>query len=390
VALISEVDVRKLFAGAGYPSLYPFCIQRLGFSEDEASKRIAAARAARDFPVIFDLLADGQLHLTAVRLLRPYLTPGNVNGLLRASIRKTAEEIRQLLADRFPCPDVPTRVVAPIAAPRSPGSEARSLLAPVDQSELPALEPVRILSLGASSAVQVAGATDPVATSRPAEPMAAIASRESAAPPQPAPIARGRVAPLGAARYGIQVQLKQSTYGKMRRLQELLGSRVRSDDLDAVLEHAFDAAIAQLEKKKFAATDKPRVGKPSTNPRNIPARVKRAVRRRDGGQCTFVGDGGHRCEAHRDLEFDHALPVARGGEATVANIRLRCRTHNQLEAERAYGQEFMNGKRFAAAETAGRAILAPWRDQSSRPTFARRLPATPAPRNPSTWNAPRP
>ncbi len=39
------------------------------------------------------------------------------------------------------------------------------------------------------------------------------------------------------------------------------------------------------------------------------------------------------------------MPVARGGEATTDNLRLRCRAHNQYKAERTYGESFMRGKR---------------------------------------------
>jgi membrane protein involved in colicin uptake len=40
----------------------------------------------------------------------------------------------------------------------------------------------------------------------------------------------------------------------------------------------------------------------------------------------------------------------RGGEATVSNIRLLCRAHNQYEAERTFGAGFMSDKRRAASE----------------------------------------
>jgi hypothetical protein len=59
------------------------------------------------------------------------------------------------------------------------------------------------------------------------------------------------------------------------------------------------------------------------------------------------------------LEFDHVVPVARGGTATVEGLRLRCRTHNQYEADRVFGAEFMSrkrlGARLAAAEARERA-----------------------------------
>ena len=117
-----------------------------------------------------------------------------------------------------------------------------------------------------------------------------------------------------------------------------------------MLDRALELLVRDLEKRQFATTDRPRTrrGRPSKNPRHIPAEVKRAVRERDGGRCTFIGDTGHRCEARECLEFDHEVPVARGGRPTIGNIRLRCRAHNQLEAERTYGAEFMKHKREAA------------------------------------------
>jgi hypothetical protein len=82
--------------------------------------------------------------------------------------------------------------------------------------------------------------------------------------------------------------------------------------------------------------------------------VKRAVFIRDGGQCTFVSESGHRCEARGDVEFDHVTEVARGGEATEQNLRLRCRGHNQHAAEQAFGAGFMKAKRAEAKAAAHR------------------------------------
>jgi hypothetical protein len=120
----------------------------------------------------------------------------------------------------------------------------------------------------------------------------------------------------------------------------------------------------QLEKRKFAATSKPRQAGPrrSQKPRHIPAHVKRAVQERDQGQCTFVSESGHRCSARRFLEFDHIEPVARGGQATLDNLRLRCRAHNQYEAECAFGTEFMKHKREVARQAADESIEAQARE----------------------------
>src|SRR5688500_16709144 len=77
IALLMEVDSRKLYAGQGCSSLFTYCVQVLHLSEHAAYLRIEAARSARRFPAIFDSLADGSLHLTAVSLIGPHLTVAN-------------------------------------------------------------------------------------------------------------------------------------------------------------------------------------------------------------------------------------------------------------------------------------------------------------------------
>jgi hypothetical protein len=146
----------------------------------------------------------------------------------------------------------------------------------------------------------------------------------------------------------------QSTQDKLRYVQELLGHQIPSGDLAALFDRALDALSTRLEKQKFGATDKPRgvMVRSSEPSRHIPAGVRRAVWKRDRGRCTFVGDSGRRCSARSGIEFDHIDPVARGGESTAANLRLRCRAHNQFEAERAFGTAFIEAKREAARRDA--------------------------------------
>jgi 5-methylcytosine-specific restriction endonuclease McrA len=111
--------------------------------------------------------------------------------------------------------------------------------------------------------------------------------------------------------------------------------------------------VQAAERRKLGLTDRPRASrKRPARERTIPNAVKRAVHERDGGRCTFVGEDGQRCEAQELLEFDHVTPVSRGGESTTANLRLRCRTHNQYEAERAFGAGFMERKRAEARRRA--------------------------------------
>jgi hypothetical protein len=154
------------------------------------------------------------------------------------------------------------------------------------------------------------------------------------------------------------VTLGQATHDKLQYARALLGHAVPSGDLAEVLDRALEALVAELEKRKFGATTRPRPQRSSADPRHIAPAVKRTVWVRDRGQCTFVSEAGHRCEARARLEFDHVDPVARGGEATVEGIRLRCAAHNQYEAECAFGVGFMEGKREAARQRAAEARAA--------------------------------
>jgi hypothetical protein len=161
-----------------------------------------------------------------------------------------------------------------------------------------------------------------------------------------------RVTPVAPQKFALQLTMDGSTQDRLRYAQELLSHQVPDGDIATVLDRALDLLIARLEHTRFGITDRPgrAGGTPAPGSRYVPAHVKRVVVQRDQCRCTYVSAVGRRCEARKRLEFDHEIPVARGGESTVENVRLRCRAHNQYEAERTYGAEFMRRKREAGAE----------------------------------------
>src|SRR4029453_14797938 len=110
LADLAEIDARKLYLPAAYPSLYAWCVGELGMAEDAACRRIRVARAARLFPGIFEAVAEGRLNLTAVVLLAPHLNPDNADELLAAAEHKSKSEIERLLVARCPRPHVPASV----------------------------------------------------------------------------------------------------------------------------------------------------------------------------------------------------------------------------------------------------------------------------------------
>src|SRR5688500_5891969 len=82
VAHLAELEARPAVHLGKGRSLYLYCTEVLHLSEHAAYNRIGAARAARRYPAILDLLADGMVTVTTVTLLAPHLTPDNHRALL--------------------------------------------------------------------------------------------------------------------------------------------------------------------------------------------------------------------------------------------------------------------------------------------------------------------
>jgi len=363
LAHLAEVDRRRLYAKQNCDSLFDYCVRVLKLSEDCAKKRIRAARTARRFPAIYAALADGRLSLSAVLMLSRRLTRQNARELLAAAERKNNLELESLLAERFPQPDVPTVLVPLVAVPAAAlatatsrestigwaatGSATEGAARPLDACQASAPQPVAPESC-TTAGPQIVG---PSAGSAPLAIATGAPQAASPAAP-PARLAEPPVPPalttlLSAHSALLRVTLPRATHDKLTRATELLAHAVPGGDVAQVLDRALDALIEKLERRKFGATDKPRKAQPAPpgNRRTIPAAIRRAVARRDDQRCTYVGGGGVRCESRKFLEYDHVIPLAHGGETTVRNLRLRCRAHNQLEADREFGSEFMQHQR---------------------------------------------
>jgi hypothetical protein len=305
VAHLAELDTRDVHLREGYTSLFVYCRDALGLSEWEAYNRIEVARAARRFPVIIEMLADGSVNLTTVKLLASHLTPANHRDVLESARGKRKPEVEEIVARLSPRPDV-SPSVRRLPAPRSvstttPPPLVTSTLTTADPSSIPTSAPdhaVRPLSI------------------RPAA-----------------------VEPLSPDRYKLQLTIGGETLEKLRLAKDMLGHAIPSGDDAAVLDRALTVLLVDLAKKKFSDTPKPRRSRGTKPGARYPcAKVQRAVWVRDLGRCAFVGTGGHRCNERRFVQFHHVDPYALGGEATIDKIELRCQRHNDYEGRLYFGK----------------------------------------------------
>jgi hypothetical protein len=321
IGALAELDARRLYLGEGFSSLFTYCTQALHLSEHAAYNRIEAARIARKRPVILQMLADGSVTITTIRLLADSLTDANHRQLLEAAMYKSKREVEHLVAALHPQPPVRSTVRRlPVPRPAqtaAPGCAESSMMPP-------------------SALQSVAPASDP--------------------PPVSAPPCRPAVvAPLAPERYKVQFTVSRDTYDKLRRVQDLLRHQVPDGDPAAIFDRSVALLLHDLERKKLAQTNHPRPARtPTPGSRHVPAAVRRDVWKRDGGRCAFIGNAG-RCAERGFLEFHHVVPYADGGPTTAENLQLRCRPHNAYEAAEHFGPLFVRERAEASSQVRSRA-----------------------------------
>jgi hypothetical protein len=311
IASLAEVDARRLYLGEGCASLFAYCTRVLHLSEHAAYTRIEAARTVRRFPIVLQRLEDGDLTLTAVTLLRPHLADENCAELLDKARHATKRDVEHLVASIAPRRD------ARVMVRRLPQAVETTAVTPATAPlVLPNADAAAAPSSGETQSRQSADATAPVV------------------PPRPQ---AAKVQPLAPERYRVQFTVSRATHDKLRRAQDLLRHAVPNGDPAEIFDRALTLLLIQLERKKLAQATAPRpLSKAKRKGRHIPASVRRRVWARDGGRCAFEGREG-RCGETGFLEFHHVVPFARGGEATVENLQLRCRAHNSYEAVQEFG-----------------------------------------------------
>jgi 5-methylcytosine-specific restriction endonuclease McrA len=279
-----EVEDRALDKKSACSSMWAFCTERLKMSEGETSRRLNAAKLVRRFPSVLGRLERGDVHLSALRQLGPYLNEGNIDATLDEAKGKTRSQLDEMIARRFPRPNAPTVEIPFVASTTTVTADAPGT-------------------------------------------------------PPPAPACPARIEPLSATGVLVQMTMTAEGYADLKRAKELLGHCIPDGDTVKVIERALRTLVEDLEKDRRAKTSRPQASGRPSKPGHIPAATRREVFARDGEQCTYVDSEGRRCECRTRLELDHIQPRALGGGDDASNLRTRCRPHNLHAAEEIFGKE---------------------------------------------------
>jgi len=296
LAHIGEVDERRLYAREAFSSMFEYCIEALHLSEAEAGLRIGAARAAREHPVLLEMLSDGRLHLSGISKLAPHLSRPDGPSLLARAAYRSKRQIEELVAEVAPRSDVPASMRKLPQTRAFPMTLERSADAP-PAPPLP----------------------DEVASS---------------------PVSSRAIEPLAPARYKVQFTASAELRDKLESLQKLMHS-----DLAEVIERAVTEKLERIRARRYGLTKTPRRGPAvdtiASSGRDVQAALRRAVHVRDAGQCRYVDAQGRRCSERDRLEYHHHDPYGRGGECSLRNVCLMCEAHNQYLADLEYGRKKM-------------------------------------------------
>ena len=275
---LSEFDRAGAYRRLGFASLFDYLLRELHISRGAAHYRKVAARLVARFPEVVEPLRDGRLCLTSIVQLAKVMTEANRAEALPRFFHCSKQEAKQVAVEIMPAAVVPRRTVVTTIPP-----PVKSTTFPVHPGELPATAPE----------------------------------------PEPA---RTVVEPLTSTMSRLHLTVSRVFVGKLRKARAGQSQVQPGADDEQVLEAALDLLLAQQEKRRAS----------------VPPKVKREVRRRDGGKCQWRLDSGGGCGSEVRLEIDHVVPRGKGGPSTVENCRVLCDVHNVEAARQAYGDAHMD------------------------------------------------
>ena len=366
-----EIDRRRLYLPLGYSSLFDLCQKELKYSESVAGRRIAVVRCIRRFPRAYRALSSGKVNMTNLARIAGIMTDENEKELLRSIVGATNKQVDHLVGRHRP-----RSVIRDTVKPVYVRTEIRVAGA----GSADDLKNENSKSLDGRAGVTPTGGSGKSPTSvdmfSGSGPAAATESGSEAAASGGN---GGTSVTVLEEMFEIKFGASQEFIGKIEKTRALLSTKyhkkIEFEELFSIVmdeyieRHSPEGRIRRKEKreqkkaaktlknvakkgngtgraaKKVAETSKKPSNKPGTDKkevsRYIPRRVRDEVHVRDKGRCTYVSPGGRRCSATSDLQIDHIVPYARGGDNSPSNLRLLCGKHNRLEAERAYGKKHM-------------------------------------------------
>jgi hypothetical protein len=321
---LADFDRRRLWESLGYRSLFDFLRRELRLSAGAAQYLKTAAELVQSYPEVEAALRSGDLCLSSVIELAKVLTPENASEVLPCFFGLSSRDAAFVVASIRPVENPPTRdfIVTPVRSEEPAHTNAVVDASRARQTESPGTPLFRAPELNA-----------PVRDAPPPAP-----ARAAPFPPQMT------VEPLDAELARVHMTVSRRLLEKLEAARDALSHSHPGASREEIIEAGLDLLIERAAKRR-GLVRKPRDGAQKTEkasgvgapgkPRSryVPAHVRRAVWKRDGGKCQWPIDGGGICGATHQVEIDHVDGWALGAD-TTAEEAARSRSRSTGAGER--------------------------------------------------------
>jgi len=325
--LIREFDERDGWGGMGFRTCAQWLSWRTGISPGPARERVRVAKALAQLPLIGDAMRRGRLSYSKVRAITRVATPETEADLLDLALTGTAAHVERLVrtwkqVDRLQeaC-DERARHERRHLEMWTEDSGAVRISGSLDP-EVGALLRRALEAAGDAMFKRASTAAETCDAPQATAPHATASQRRADALGLLAEWAlAGRGEPARADRFQVMVSVEASelaadapsggaTLNGDLRVPAGTFRRLACDASRVVVVHDADGSEVSVGRRS----------------RTVPSAIRRALRRRDTG-CRFPGCSAHFADAH------HIRHWAEGGETTLDNLVLLCRTHHRAVHE---------------------------------------------------------
>lgn len=275
---ILEFEARKLFADYGFSSMFEYLTKSLGYSETSAYRRMQASRLLKDIPDVATKIENGLLNLTQLTQVQKAARVESKKGSSISISRKQA--LLEKLENKN-------------------SYQTKMILA--QELDLP-LQSHTTLSPQKDESVRVE----------------LTFTKEQFAEIQKAKDLLSHICPSGELNEILTTlaqKFNQSKIGKNEDSGSKASSPIQNSSKE--LTRSFGATPLKLNRRKY-----------------ISKIITRKIHQKAQHSCEFVSLDGHRCNSTYQLQIDHKIPLAKGGTNLSENLRILCRTHNNLMARR--------------------------------------------------------
>ncbi len=344
--LICEFDQNEGWAGPGIRSCAHWLNWKCGMSMGPARERVRVARALPGLPEISATFRDGRVSYSKVRAMTRVATAENENALLQVALGGTAEHVE-------------TQVRLYRQTERIEALEEenlrhghRELSWYIDDDDYWVFKGRFTPEQGALLQKALEAAGDQLFDEQQHVPEGVTREVSDKVPldrTSPEPVSQKRADELARVVEGFLAGVKNDQSGGDRYMVNI------HTDIETLKENGTgaeseieDRGHVPAETSRRMACDcsivhwhEDKQGEPlniGRKTRSIPPAIRRALKRRDHG-CRFPG-----CTCKRFVDAHHIQHWADGGETSMDNLVLLCRTHHRLVHEAGYGVQNIAGK----------------------------------------------